>query len=208
MGTDIHYIVQRKQDNKWIDVETAKYDFKTNKDVGGEFKYGRDRNYYWFAWLADVRNGYGFAGIKTFDPVAPLTSDRGFPEDFEYVEPEWDDEGDQIDGHDLGDHSQGYATFAEILAHPRPRRTQYGVLDVPAYRALRAGIMPTSWSGDIAGPGVVVVEEDEFATRSDATHVRTSWDAPDGLDDFIAAVKELATKYGGENVRMIFGFDS
>jgi len=39
------------------------------------------RNYNWFAVLADVRNGRGFAGIKTGEGFDPIADPKGFPSD-------------------------------------------------------------------------------------------------------------------------------
>ena len=34
-----------------------------------------------FAALADVRNGYGFAGVPTHEAIKPISEARGLPED-------------------------------------------------------------------------------------------------------------------------------
>ena len=227
MGTDIHFVAQRKIDGKWQDIKSDEIDFdaKDSYDAktgrwkvkpGGEFHWTGDRNYYLFAWLADVRNGYGFAGVKTFEPVKPLTSNRGFPEDFDYVEPQYNDDYERESGHYLGDHSFGWALFSEILTHPRTQRVQSGVIEPEAYEALKDGKNPEEWSGDISGRNIVTLDSGAYEQAKrhgelDASkkyYVRSSWTMPDGLDHFIGAVTELAAKYGGENVRLVFGFDS
>lgn len=43
-----------------------------------------ERHYQLFSVLADVRNGYGFAGVPTGEWVKPISSPRGIPQDFEY----------------------------------------------------------------------------------------------------------------------------
>lgn len=203
MGTDIHFIAQRKgDDGKWHDIscDGEHYDQTRRKWVTtpGEFHWTGGRNYYLFAWLADVRNGYGFAGIKTFEPVVPLTSHRGLPPDFERTEE-----------HDLGDHSEGWATFAEILSHPRRQVLMSGVVAIQHYKeTVAAGLPPSDWCGDISGGGVVVVDSGALRNFPNATHVRCCWSQPDGLDEFISAVKEVADKYGADNCRLLFGFDS
>lgn len=211
MGTDIHFIVQKKNGKTWEQVTTDRTDYyaKGYPTIPGEFRWKGERNYYFFAWLADVRNGHGFAGIKTFEPVKPLTSSRGMPEDFGDHEAEYDEDGEPTKWFDLGEHSKGFATFAEILAHPRRPVMQSGFLERADYVKLLEGVKPKEWCSVIDGRGIIKCDSADFAKSPNATHVRASWiQDNDGLDEFIAAVKELADKYGGDNVRMVFGFDS
>ncbi len=58
MGTDIHWVWQKKTPTGWETIEPA---------------YEDDRNYRLFAWLADVRN----IGI------VPISKPKGLPVDFE-----------------------------------------------------------------------------------------------------------------------------
>ena len=67
MGTDIHSIAQVQVDGKWRTVAVG---------IGGD-----PRSYNMFAMLADVRNGRGFAGIKTSDPFPVIQEQRGLPSD-------------------------------------------------------------------------------------------------------------------------------
>lgn len=214
MGTDIHFVVQRRVGDNWENLTTDKwtgYDREKKEDIfdRGEFHWEGGRNYYTFAWLADVRNGYGFAGCKTFEPVKPLTSHRGLPAGFKTGEYD-EEEEDYVNGPWLGDHSFGWATASEILAHPRPPVLQAGVLDLKNYLALRdEGKKPESWCGWISGPSIVVVDAKDLADRKDATHVSTSWvQEKDYLDPLVDSMREMADKYGAENVRIVFGFDS
>lgn len=69
MGTDIHGTFQcerkLKKDptiSKWVDVPHL-YTFR--------------RDYFLFGVLANVRNGHGFAGVDTGDPVDPISEPRG-----------------------------------------------------------------------------------------------------------------------------------
>jgi hypothetical protein len=68
MGTDVHAVWQAKKGDKWVDIEST---------------WDQNRHYFLFAWLADVRNGFGFAGIPTHDPIKPISERRGLPDDFE-----------------------------------------------------------------------------------------------------------------------------
>lgn len=69
MGCDIHSVFQARKGDEWVDVATFWDD---------------ERHYQLFSVLADVRNGYGFAGVQTGEWVKPISSPRGLPEDFAY----------------------------------------------------------------------------------------------------------------------------
>jgi hypothetical protein len=110
MGCDIHGIFQARhpETGAWVDVES---------------NYDERRDYWLFAFLADVRNDGTFA---------PISEPRGLPEDFlmkagefgdlchpvarvellgdQYHEPQWALELD------LGDHSHSWLTSTELLA--------------------------------------------------------------------------------------------
>lgn len=127
MGTDIHSIVQVRKEDKWITVGVA---------VAGD-----PRSYNTFAMLADVRNGRGFAGVKTSDGFPVMHEQRGLPEDLRAVDGEyvkidraqlvaaWDWDGKLVPPADkeahclkymdddtmgLGYHSHSWATLADL----------------------------------------------------------------------------------------------
>jgi len=77
MGTDIHSIAQVRVDGEWKTVAVG---------IGGD-----PRDYNLFAMLADVRNGRGFAGIKTTDPFPVIHEQRGLPFDLQV-----NDDGDSV----------------------------------------------------------------------------------------------------------------
>jgi len=92
MGCDIHSVIQvhdHWRDN-WRTVAC---------DVGD------DRNYDTFAVYANVRNGHGFAGVKTGEAWEPISEPRGFPDDF-IVGSEPDERISNMAGTWMGDHSQ------------------------------------------------------------------------------------------------------
>lgn len=62
----IYLAVEVFTEGRWHQVETELPDY---------------RNYTAFAILADVRNGYGFVGFDTGEPVIPTSEPRDFPED-------------------------------------------------------------------------------------------------------------------------------
>jgi hypothetical protein len=95
MGTDIHLAAEVFTEGRWQLVETELPDY---------------RNYTAFAILADVRNGYGFAGFDTGEPVIPISEPRDFPDD---LSDELQALLDRVDGQSiyLGDDSFSWVTL-------------------------------------------------------------------------------------------------
>lgn len=188
MGTDVHAVVQAKRDGKWEAVES---------------KWEQDRHYLLFSWLANVRNGFGFAGVPTYDPIEPIAPRRGIPADFDKDAYEAGDE----DAPWLGDHSFSWLTADEILAAKRPGGVQRtGVVTVEQFKAWDGKSRPESHCGGVAGGGVVVANHPSKITPA-TTHVQIEWtDEGDGLDYFVDEVRRLKEQHG--EVRLVFGFDS
>lgn len=125
MGCDIHLMAQRKTESGW---ETA----ECPRDVADEWireqhekrpddewyaarikhAWFNDRYYALFAALAGVRNGFGFAGIPTHQPLVPISEPRGLPDDLLAVAA---DDHELPDGYWLGDHSHSWLTLREVL---------------------------------------------------------------------------------------------
>ena len=84
MGTDIHAMFQVRRETGWEDLPFVpgryadKFPWSKTQTPGWD----GDRQYLLFAWLANVRNGHGFAGVYTHEPIVPLSDRIGFPEDF------------------------------------------------------------------------------------------------------------------------------
>lgn len=70
-----------------------------------------NRNYGLFAILADVRNGTGFAGVKTGEPTTPIDLPRGLPDDASEVYLA------EVEHWGVDGHSHTYFTLAELLDH-------------------------------------------------------------------------------------------
>jgi len=207
MGTDIHAVVQAKKNGKWVDVPS---------------NWEQSRHYFLFAWLADVRNGRGFAGVPTHTAITPIAEPRGLPEDFAVVEDdhattldaicEWRkkymDEGEKSHPHVwMGNHSHSWLTADEILAAPQPDGVlRTGIVDRDFYDKWDGKSEPESWCGGISGSSVVVAESPSEVTPK-TTHVRIEWIMPGGeLNYFIEEVRRLKALHG--EVRLVFGFDS
>lgn len=221
MGTDIHGgfikitkdsegVVTDKQPVKWA---------------------GFSRDYTLFAILADVRNGYGFAGTYRHEPLQPITSERGIPDFIDVVDGvtkdlynQWygvfDGEEEEF-GEYIGDHSYTYMTVDEILSWEgwSNKLSRGGVLTIPHYHeTVAVGLNPEAWCGGISGDAVLVAEsEEDYKTAKiigidhNYTHVRCCWVDGDTLGEeytwFLEEVKRIKNQYGGDTY-LVVGFDS
>lgn len=217
MGTDIHfYIEKRNKQSKWEHVDIPA---KILPD---------DRFYYLFAVLAGVRNGFGFAGCKTHDPVVPYFECRGIPEDTSYKELNFEDDEERIYPW-LGEHSFTYATYDEIEkidweikqnGYGIISRTQYPVFLESKDKTGKASA-PTSYCGWIVGEGIKVApSEQEFLQDPSYTHVQVEFEEqplkacyfrffiesvlPRWIKDGLSFIREEEKK----DIRILMGFDS
>lgn len=222
MGTDIHGVFQRHNPTtgKWEDIP---------------HRYEMERHYQLFAVLAGVRNGVGFAGIRTGEPVQPISEPRGYPDGFVSVGP--NEEGaDAEDMHPIttldvidprrrqwheddepmsiwmGDHSHSWLTADEMLAWyaAAPKVTKTGVLDRETYEQWDKQSPPVSYSGNVFGNSVVMVNDNtvERSQTPDWNYIRCHWKANllTELAYFFDEVTRLQREFG--QVRFVFGFDS
>lgn len=209
---------QRKTENGWEDIPS---------------EYTFERHYLLFSWLADVRNGSGFAGIPTYTKIKPLSLPRGLPEGFKM------DENDNhpnnrfeilpssyrefynslLTGSDIatpddmniwmGYHDFSWLTADEILngipLNDEVIILRTGVIDLETYKTWD-GHQPKDWVGDIWRTDVVISLPNEIT--SETTHVRVEWfiSLKQEIQYFIDEVQRLKYLYG--EVRFVFGFDS
>lgn len=211
MGTDIHGVFQRHDAStgKWVDVPT---------------KYEEGRHYQLFAVLAGVRNGSGFAGVKTGDAVEPISEPRGLPDDFEIndegahpvasikllgYKAKYYEAGEAIHIW-MGDHSPSWLTADEILAwaEKAPTVEKCGVISAEAYMAWDRVSAPAGYCGAKWGRNVVVVSQAEADAGVPHTDVQVTWksDLRSELAYFFDEVARLVAEHG--QVRFVFGFDS
>ena len=211
MGTDIHGVFQRQDSGKWVDVPS---------------NYEQDRHYQLFAVLADVRNGYGFAGIKTGEPVRPIADPRGYPEDFQVdedshviqtldiIDPrrrQWHDVADDMAVW-MGDHTHSWLTSTEMLKwfQSAPHVIRTGLLTRQEYQQWNHDGAPSSWCGDSWGPNIVKIHDNAIdrETIPNWTHIQCEWESSlaEDLAYFFDEVKRLHEEHG--EVRFVFGFDS
>ena len=187
MGCDIHTVMQVKRKNGWKTIYS---------NVGGE-----DRDYNSFAVLADVRNGSGFAGVKTGDGWVPIDFPRGLPEDFVTVGYDltapnaphipggevyldfnhtYQEEGDFTQW--MGDHIHSYVSLQEIewwIEKAMPERyTRTGVVELEEFIRIKDKKLkrPNNWSGGVFGGGTKTVDASEFDPKDNTiTHIRIQW---------------------------------
>lgn len=165
MGCDIHLYVEKRVNpshdwesaDKWT---TEKGATRPTVDYGDHFY--NDRCYSLFAMLADVRNGHGFAGIKTGEGFVPIAIPRGLPQDVSpNLAAECKDYG--VDGH-----SHSYLTLEELLAYDWTQESMLlGHLHGYDYRewnrwARKRGHSPNSWAGSIGGGGIMHITNQEM----------------------------------------------
>jgi hypothetical protein len=213
MGCDIHTVAQIKKEKYW----------KTVKDnIGGE-----DRSYNAFAVLANVRNGYGFAGTPTGDEWVPISEPRGFPEDFQ-VEDEYHEFKNVLGSYSrkwMGDHSHSWVTLEELQQKLRSYAgkayTTYGVVSRETWDRIQSGEIdfPDEWSGDVLGANIIKTTSEEIKKGKappNFTHVRMSWKLPAQyklgyIQKLVDELWQIKWEYELEKpseVRLVFGFDS
>jgi hypothetical protein len=251
MGTDIHSIAQvHKPATRFNQLDVSEQP-PTLPDVWQTTAIGIDgdpRSYNTFAMLADVRNGHGFAGVKTSDGFPVIHAPRSLPDDLvvenNYVPvvvadlvAAWDWNGKLVDINDkearrvfylneddstmwLGEHSHSWCTLTELKTFVDNVASKFeacihGVVDMTEYKTAKAENREfNSWSGDVWGHGVVVVDENQVDLVDNATHVRVSWTRNalenSRLPKIVAALEIVAQRCGvtDDNVRFVYGFDS
>ena len=160
MGCDIHFYVETKVGDEWLTADkwTAdKYDDDGALHVDYKDEFYNGRSYNLFALLADVRNGRGFAGVKTGEGFNPIDDPRGVPVDccgeYRAIAERWMGDG----------HSHSYFTLAEILSFDWTQTTkQQGWVDPVDWARWRDYRKPNSWCGDVSGGSVRHLSNEEF----------------------------------------------
>lgn len=250
MGCDIHLYVEKRTDGVWRELhQVPPYDCtwcdgkKINrqgdacwrcKGLGKQTEPWDNRNYDVFAMLADVRNGYGFAGCDTGDGFRPIASPRGLPLDVSKILRV------RADEYGADGHSHSWLLLSELDRPDYYRQVTIhrGVVTPAAYAkwlAAGANARPDRWCGGVSGRdthtvnrsdmdhlirlGVVRtdVEEQDYDTQSthgtDGNHYYTSitWSEPyaasaAGFLRFVRALRELDAS--PDDVRIVFWFDN
>lgn len=198
MGCDIHMFAEKKVNGKWEQIgkvfENPYYspDRESKIDEDG-YEWNpthtnqpyKGRNYDLFAILADVRNGRGFAGVKTGEGFNPISSPKGLPKDISkellkedictiedgdyevselsnWVErgySEWIEENVSCTNPDS--HSHSYFTIKELKDYDWHQITmKVGVITLNQYKGIKEkGGAPDGWSGSVGGGNVITIDE-------------------------------------------------
>lgn len=240
MGTDIHFYVERREGSRWVSCDTWEpYEYLDEGEVPyNSVPYGKHlysvRNYDLFAILADVRNGRGFAGVKTGEGFVPISPPRGLPDD---LSPELAAEAAR-----RMEHTPSWLLVSEIMAFDWTQTTtKTGLVSVDEFCRWRAwgrskGEGPQSYSGGIFGASVTIIDADEMELKVSELHkslresgksnadiwksisarlphhyCQVSWGTPyyRAASHFLAECLPRLWRFGKpEDVRCVFWFDS
>ncbi len=228
MGTDIHGGFIKKGGFSSRGETLHNIAIETSWDLG--------RNYTLFAILADVRNGYGFAGSYRHEPLKAIAPDRGIPSWLEVDEDnycaelvnEWygtkyADSEEHFMGTELGDHSFTYMALSEIINWEGwdSYLSQGGVVSKDHYQeTIAKGNTPECWCRSVGGTDVHVVDESTYKTLTEfcnyegkqITHINCRWKSEETLREmyqwFLDEITRIGDEYGYEDVYLVVGFDS
>lgn len=214
MGCDIHLFGERRVDGKWESVDewvTEDFAGYIYTSVKRDARLYDGRNYDLFAILANVRNGYGFAGVLTGTGFIPISEPRGLPTD---VSPEV--KANSMDWGGDG-HSHSWLTLRELLDYDWNQTTmKVGVVDVERYIGNREGPYD-NYCGWISGPSVNVMPVDKAQLMSDdelrdaASHVQVLWPQTyrERAEHFLTTtIPKLEALGSPDDVRIVFWFDN
>lgn len=213
MGTDIHLFAEVQQaDGSWRAI-TVPGNPEWDKPPTVAKSFPCDRCYDLFAVLANVRNGRGFAGIVTGEPIEPMAEPKGIP-------PQASNEIYYALSN--GDHSPSYHLLSEILAYLWTQPiTKTGLVPWEVYIHWvgwkhREG--PSSYSGDVWGEGVEIISEAEANNRildktalHDHLYVRSIWQeqlSHRTKSFWYSTIPQLLALGEPHRVRVCFFFDS
>lgn len=211
MGCDIHAFIEVRNGDGW-----KVYDWESDipeKDYHARWDHPLyiGRNYNLFAMLADVRNGYGFAGCDTGEGFKPIASPRGLPPDVCSVV-KLESMGWGIDGH-----SHSWLTVRELLDYDTSQTSVLsGLVDMEEFRSFIENGSPSGWCGDAWGPKIKKVSNHEMRDLLDrdvdyTPMTRVSWTKTYhdcALKFWDKTVPELQKLGDPDNVRLVFWFDN
>lgn len=219
MGCDIHFYVEERVGGLWKSVDTWKPDEHSPQRlrVDWDKQFYEDRNYALFSILANVRNGYGFAGVRTGDGFTTIAPPRGLPDD---ASQRVKDESDAYGG---DGHSHSWLTAREILDFDWNQKTMLaGVVDANEFQQWKAHGQPRSYCGSVSGPKIRYVEPAEMEAAIARAGAHKDPSLLDGLrcqvewsryyyevaGTFPLAVFRCLHKAAPEDVRFVFWFDN
>lgn len=184
MGCDIHFYVEKRVDGKWVTADKwteDKYELGAMA-VDHDDQFLTSRNYDLFGILANVRNGYGFAGTPTGAGYVPMFAPRGVPNNAssEYKA--------VVERYGADGHSHSWASVAEIMAYDWTQKTTKTGWVNPEQRAeWKSRGKPQEWASMIAGGNVKHLSEAEFsrAWAAVAGGINPYWNIEKNLAAFV-----------------------
>lgn len=199
MGCDIRIYVERKS-NSWNLV--SELDIRRNYDL--------------FAILADVRNGYGTAGVNRSEGFNPISDPRGLPADIS------DEVKEIVEGSLLDKFGYSWLSLGELLAYDWSQTTtQFAVLNAKEYQAFLRDGYPSAGGrrGLISDRAKMISEYDMRKLLSNEVerkpetdyYTSVSWPETYGQavgQQWLDMLQGLADKYGSKNIRLVFWFTS
>lgn len=235
MGTDIHIRIQRQnQSGEWEYVPYVEKPLKKREELDANDDDWRDRwedydkaiaggaldlpdaftsrNYHRFGLLADVRNGHGFAGLKTGEGWPAQFPYRGLPGGI-------DPDTDRDDFPWLGEHSYTWCLLSELEAvdWTAIQTVNQGVLSATGYEEWDGHSWPPSYRAVVSGPSVRTYQREEWenmgrkAPEGISAYVEVQWQATgyDVMKPWIEEVFPILRKAAdGHPLRLLIGFDS
>lgn len=198
MGCDIHSHVEKRVNGQWLAADNWVKDPPDWYSEGEEIPlvvpfneqiYG-DRNYNLFAILANVRNGCGFAGIKTGSGFNIISEPRGIPEDA-CEEYKLCAERYGIDGH-----SHSWLTLDEVLSFDWTQTTMLeGDVDIKNYFETKLRGEPKEWCGAVLGNDIEHVTNETIDKAAESLNLK-GWECirPEGLKQLSKLLGNVITR--------------
>lgn len=209
MGSDIYGSFQKQTlPGIWVDIET-------------EYKF--NRHYQFFAFIGDVRNGYGFAGIKTGEPIKSPLAHRDLPGEIKKLNEEYENYGQYVDDCTYyGEYSRSHFLLKEYLESLNTLGnitktciiSKEDHLEWSKTSVLESGLRKEpecSTFGGIYGKDILVVNDNavELNEYTSYTHVRIEYEInlKDEFQYFTDEVNRLIEVHGTDQIRFVYGFD-
>lgn len=172
------------------------------------------RNYSLFSILANVRNGYGFAGVDTGDGFMPISMPKGLPHNVS------DMVAEQSDSWGVDGHSHSFLSVRELDDYEwnNQHTIKRGYVNAEQYREFLKNGMPSQWSGEVWGGNVTHVTnremEDLIASGKSTESVYTQVEWPQSYCDCVGffykkilpALKAIDEDFN--RTRIVFWFDN
>lgn len=228
MGCDIHFYVEKREGDRWVSADTWKVDPRWPDEGPSCKEFYSDRNYNLFAILANVRNGYGFAGCETGEGFTWIADPRGLPTD---LSPELNAYAKRH-----MDHTPSHLLLSEVLAFDWTQTaTLYGTINGPGRLAWsdyarERGDPPREWCGGVSGPKIEHTTpelldqriaqlreqgwqglKERVAASLENVYARYSWTSSYGRcckEFWSDTIPKLLRVGRPEDVRLVFWFDS